>query len=104
MMAASNSAATSTSRGSCPPQASLSRSAPASHTSRATSARQVSTLMTTPGCCSRTHATDLLGRVDLLAVPRPDPADVDDLRALLDDPVHPFLRRPVVVRRPLVVE
>lgn len=50
-------AATSASPGSTPPQASLSRSAPASQTASPTSARQVSTLMITSGKRRRTSAT-----------------------------------------------
>ena len=50
-------AATSASRGSTPPHASFSRSAPASHTASPTSARQVSTLITTSGMRRRTSAT-----------------------------------------------
>ena len=43
--------------GSVPPQASLSRSAPASQQTRPTSCRQVSTLITRSGCRARTSAT-----------------------------------------------
>ncbi len=50
-------AATSARRGSTPPHASLMRSAPAWPTASPTSARQVSTLMTTSGWRSRTAAT-----------------------------------------------
>ncbi|MGC0349650.1 hypothetical protein RKD34_005230 [Streptomyces sp. SAI-218] len=50
-------AATSARPGSTPPQASFSRSAPASHTASPTDARQVSTLMITSGNRRRTSAT-----------------------------------------------
>jgi len=58
----SNCAATSASSGSTPPQASLSRSAPSAQTARATSARQVSTLMTMLGKAARTCSTKLAVR------------------------------------------
>ena len=51
-------AATCASRGSTPPHASFSRSAPASHTASPTSCRQVSTLITTSGNRRRTSATN----------------------------------------------
>src|SRR5215468_6463242 len=51
-------AATCARPGSAPPQASLSRSAPAAATASPTGARQVSTLMTTEGCLARSAATN----------------------------------------------
>ena len=56
-IAAPCSAATSTSSGSAPPHASLSRSAPAAHAAAPTSARQVSTEITSEGYDARTRAT-----------------------------------------------
>ena len=71
----------------------MSRSAPAAATASPTSARQVSTLITT----SRVALADggdevddpaqLLADVDVLAGPGLDPADVDDVGAVGDGPV-----------------
>ena len=76
-------------RGSQPPQASFRTSAPAAHTASPTSARQVSTLITTSGKRLRTSATNgdhpahLLGGVDdLLAGAGLHAADVHEVRAL----------------------
>ena len=109
-MPTSYAAATSTSPGSAPPQASLIRSAPASQTARATGARQVSTLTTTSGWAARTRSTKrnraphLLVDVDLLARRCLDAADVDDLGTLVDDLRHPVERLVLRPRRTLVVE
>ena len=109
--AAPNSAATSASPGSTPPQASLSRSAPASQQPRADLVPPGVDADHQVGVRGRTAATnadgppDLLGRVDLVAGPGLHPADVDDVGALVDGPVAPRSSAAAVVeRRALVVE
>ena len=79
------------------------RSAPAAHTSRATSARQVSTLIGDVGVAradggdGREHAAQLLGDVDRRARAGLDPADVDHVGPVGDGPVDRVQRPP---RRP----
>ena len=103
-------AATSASRGSTPPQASFSRSAPASQTASPTSCRQVSTLITTSGkrAAHLGDETDRAARLlrggDLLARARLHPADVDDGRALGHRLLHARERGLVAEGGALVVE